>query len=155
MGYRSLLISVVLLFIAVGNAGSQTNAAPPQWPKALAEQLCAAGGDIAARTRDILGQAPSGIASLKIHLNKPHFFAASGFLKNGHRVDVNARFVGRPNAQTRLSFFAPLNTVAPLNQDATLAPQLLIDLNADCALNRAVFLTYKTDGRLEDRKSVV
>jgi len=130
----------MLLFISPANA--QSNEQPALWPRDIAVTLCKKGKDVISHVENLLARSPSGLKSLKVHLNQPRFYAASGSMNNGDRVDVNLRFIGQPNQQTRVSYFEAFAKNP--------APRLLVDLNAECALNRGVFLTYKKDGRLHD-----
>ncbi len=137
---NNLLLSAFIVLFNTDLAVSQPNEHPAQWPQELAAQLCKAGSNAATQVEDTLALAPSGLKSLKVHLNRPQFFAASGTLTNNNRVDVNLRFIGQTNQQTRVSLFEVLASKP--------VARLLIDLSVDCSLNRAVFLIYKKDGRL-------
>lgn len=138
-----LFLSAIVALFATVPAFPQSDDTPAKWPLDLARQLCRSGSDVAVQVGNILDQAPSGLKSFTPLLKRTRFFAGSGILKDNNRLDVNLRFMGQVNQQTRLSLFKNLST----NQQGPV-PRLLIDLAADCSLNRAVFLTYKSDGRL-------
>lgn len=136
----NLVAHALVVLLCIEPAISQPIEQPQKWPKELAVALCTSGKDVIGKVGNILNTAPSGLSSVKIHVQRQKFYAASGTLNNGSRVDVNLRFIGQPNQLTRVSYFIVL--------DSKLRPRLLIDLNSGCSLNRATFLTYKKDGRL-------
>ena len=140
-GWRcSIFLSAFLMLFFIAPAKAQVSEQPALWPQKLAIQICKAGGDTILQVESILRRAPSGLKSLMVHLKQSRFYAVSGTLNNGDRVDVNLRFIGQPNQQTRVSYFEVLSTKP--------VARLLVDLSSECTLNRAVYLTYKKDGRL-------
>ncbi len=143
MWHIKLSLTILGTSIFIGQAQSQSANSPPLWPEKFAVQLCETGFEIADLAKKILADAPSGLISLTPVVKSRRFYAAIAALQNGNRLDVNARFIGQANQQTRLSFFE-----ANKGPGVELIPRLLIDLGANCSLRRAAFLTYKADGRL-------